>query len=39
MKRLVASVILAVALLASGVVVTQSGLVGIAYADDGGGSD
>ena len=36
MKRLVASVILAIALLTSGVAVTQSGLVGTAYADDGG---
>jgi hypothetical protein len=36
MKRLVASVVLAIALITSGVVVTQSSLVGTAYADDGG---
>jgi hypothetical protein len=36
MKRLVASVVLAIALLTSGVVVTQSTLVGSAYADDAG---
>ena len=35
MKRLIASVVLVVALLTSGVVVTQSSLVGTAYADDG----
>ena len=39
MKRLIASVVLAIALLTSGAVVTQSSLVGTAYADDGGGSD
>ena len=39
MKRLIASVVLVVALLTSGAVVTQSSLVGTAYADDGGGSD
>ena len=33
MKRLIASVLLVVALLTSGAVVTQSGLVGTAYAD------
>ena len=37
MKRFVASVLLAIALLTSGVVVTQSSMVGTAYADDGGG--
>jgi hypothetical protein len=37
MKRLIVSIMLAIALLTSGAVVTQSGLVGMAYADDGGG--
>ena len=37
MKRIIASVLLAVALLTSGVVVTQYGMGGIAYADDDGG--
>jgi hypothetical protein len=37
MKRLIASVVVAIALLTSGVVVTQSTLVGTAYACDGGG--
>ena len=37
MKRLVASVLLAITLLTSGVMVTQSRLVGTAYAGDGGG--
>jgi len=37
MKRLIASVVLAIALLTSGAVVTQSSLVGTAYADSGGG--
>ena len=37
MKRLIASVVLAIALLTSGTVVTQSSLVGSAYADDCGG--
>ena len=37
MKRLIASVVLVVALLTSGAVVTQSSLVGTAYADGGGG--
>ena len=36
MKRLIASVVLAIALLTSGMVVTQSNLVGTAYAEDGG---
>ena len=36
MKRLIASVVLAIALLTSGAVVTQSNLVGTAYADDSG---
>ena len=35
MKRLIASVVLAIALLTSGAVVTQSSLVGTAYADGG----
>ena len=34
MKRLIASVLLAIALLTSGVVVTQYSMVGTAYADD-----
>jgi hypothetical protein len=33
MKRFIASVVLAIALLTSGVVVAQSSLVGTAYAD------
>ena len=37
MKRLIASVVLAIALLTSGAAVTQSSLVGTAYAEDGGG--
>ena len=37
MKRLIASVVLAIALLTSGAVVTQSSLVGTAYADCSGG--
>ena len=38
MKRFVASVLIAIALLTSGVVVTQYGMVGTAYAEgDGGG--
>ncbi len=37
MKRLIASVVLAIALLTSGMVVTQSSLVGTAYADCSGG--
>ena len=36
MKRLIASVVLAIALLTSGAVVTQSNLVGTAYADGSG---
>jgi hypothetical protein len=39
MKRIIASVLLAVALLTSGVVVTQYSMVGTAYADGGGGGD
>jgi hypothetical protein len=39
MKRIIASVLLAVALLTSGAVVTQYGMTGTAYADDGGGAD
>jgi len=37
MKRLVVSIILAIALITSGAAVTQSSLVGTAYAEDGGG--
>ena len=37
MKRLIVNIVLAIALLTSGTVVTQSGLVGTAYADCGGG--
>ena len=37
MKRLIASVVVVVALLTSGAVVTQSKLVGTAYASDSGG--
>jgi len=37
MKRLILSVVLSIALLTSSMVVTQSSLVGTAYADDGGG--
>jgi hypothetical protein len=37
MKRLIASVVLAIVLLTSGMVATQYRLVGTAYADDGGG--
>jgi hypothetical protein len=37
MKRLIASVVLAIALLTSGVVVTQYSMVGTAQADEGGG--
>ena len=36
MKRLIASVVVVVALLTSGVVVPQSRLVGTAYAEEGG---
>jgi hypothetical protein len=36
MKRLIASVVLAIALLTSGAVIPQSSLVGTAYADDSG---
>ena len=37
MKRFMASVLLAIALLTSSVVVTQYSMVGTAYAEDGGG--
>jgi len=37
MKRMIVSVLIAIALLTSGVVVTQYGMVGTAYADEGGG--
>ena len=37
MKRLVISVVLAIALITSGAVTTQSTLVGTAYAEEGGG--
>jgi hypothetical protein len=36
MKRLVSSILLAIVLLTSGAVVTQSNLAGTAYAADGG---
>jgi len=36
MKRLIASVVIVVALLASGAVGTQANLIGTAYADEGG---
>jgi hypothetical protein len=36
MKRLVTSLAIAIALLISGLVITQSPLVGTAYAEDGG---
>ena len=36
MKRLIASVVLAIALLTSSVMVTQYNMVGTAYADDSG---
>ena len=40
MKRFIASLVLAVAMLTSGVVVvSQYSMVGTAYADDGGGGD
>ena len=39
MKRFVASVVLAIVLLTSGVVVTQYSMVGTAYAEDGGGGE
>ena len=39
MKRLMASVVLAIALLISGVVVTQYSIVGTAYADSDGGAE
>ena len=38
MKRIITVVVLAIALLTSGVVVTQFNMVGTAYADDDGGS-
>ena len=39
MKRLVSTIMLAIALLTSGAVVTQHSMVGTAYADEGGGGD
>ena len=39
MKRLITSLVLAIALLTSGVAVSQYSMVGTAYADDGGGGD
>ena len=39
MKQFIVSVLLAIALLTSGMVVTQYSMVGTAYADGGGGSD
>ena len=37
MKRFIASVVLAIALLTSGIMVTQHSMVGTAHADDGPG--
>jgi hypothetical protein len=39
MKRFMASVVLAIALLTSSVIVTQYSMVGTAYAEDGCGSE
>lgn len=39
MKRVIASVLLAVALLTSGIVITQYSMGGTAYADEDGGDD
>lgn len=39
MQRLIASLVLTVALLTSGMVLNHHSLVGSAYADDGGGGD
>jgi hypothetical protein len=39
MKKVITSVLLVIALLTSGVVVTQYGMVGTAHADEGGGGD
>jgi hypothetical protein len=39
MKRLVAAIVLSIALLTSGAVVTQSSLVGTAYAESAGGGE
>jgi hypothetical protein len=39
MKRIIASVVLAIALLTAGAVVMQPGTVGMAYADGDGGSE
>jgi hypothetical protein len=39
MKRIIASVLLAIALVTTGAVVIQPGLVGMAYADADGGSE
>ena len=39
MKILVATIVLSIALLTSGAVVTQSSLVGTVYADSGGGGE
>ena len=37
MKKMIASILLAIALLTSGAVVAQYNMTGMAYADDGGG--
>jgi hypothetical protein len=39
MKRIIATVVLAMALLTSSAVVMQPGIVGMAYADNDGGSE
>jgi hypothetical protein len=39
MKQFIASTLLAITLLTSGLVVTQHNMVSTAYADEGGGSD
>ena len=39
MKRLIASVVLAIVLLTSGAAITQHSMVGTAYAEDGSGGD
>ena len=39
MKRIIATLVLAIALLTTGAVVMQPGIVGMAYADGDGGSE
>ena len=39
MKRIIATIVLAIALLTTGTVVMQPGMVGMAYADNDGGSE